>query len=99
MSYEISFRPEAEKDIEDAALWYERQRPGLGRAFLKEVSDALNTITEQPLMYPIIYRDIHRALTHKFPFGVFYQIDKKSIIVFAILHVSRNPHLWKNRTM
>jgi len=27
--YEIRLRPEAERDIEDAAVWYENQREGL----------------------------------------------------------------------
>jgi mRNA-degrading endonuclease RelE of RelBE toxin-antitoxin system len=34
MNYEVRFRPEAEKDVEDAAKWYENQRPGLGKEFL-----------------------------------------------------------------
>lgn len=32
MMYEIRFRPEAENDIEDASVWYESQRQGLGQA-------------------------------------------------------------------
>jgi len=99
MTYEVRFRSEAEKDIEDAVIWHEKQRPGLGKALLNEVSIALNNIAEQPLMYPIVHRNIHRALIHKFPFGIFYKIDKNLIIIFAIMHVSRNPRRWKKRTM
>ncbi len=37
MIYEIRFQYEAENDIEDAALWYENQRQGLGKDFLDAV--------------------------------------------------------------
>jgi hypothetical protein len=33
----IIVRPRAEADITDAVVWYERQRPDLGREFLGEV--------------------------------------------------------------
>ena len=45
MSYEIHFRPEAESDIEDAAVWYEKQREGLGYDFLEEVLATCETIS------------------------------------------------------
>ena len=34
---ELRVRPEAELDIFEAALWYERERDGLGAAFLQRV--------------------------------------------------------------
>lgn len=33
----VLFHSAARREVEDAALWYERQRPGLGSAFLAEV--------------------------------------------------------------
>jgi len=37
VSYQTRVRIEAERDIEEAALWYQRQREDLGQAFLDEV--------------------------------------------------------------
>lgn len=99
MNYEVRFRPEAEKDVEDAAKWYENQRPGLGKEFLDKVSSTLENLARQPSMYPIVHRNIRRALTHKFPFGIFYIIEENLIIIIAVMHVSRNPRLWKQRTL
>ena len=36
MSLRVYFRPEAETDIEEAAIWYEKQRPGLGGEILED---------------------------------------------------------------
>ena len=41
MIYKVRIRPEAEKDLEEAAIWYESQREGLGDLFLDEVSSKI----------------------------------------------------------
>jgi toxin ParE1/3/4 len=97
MIYEIRFRPEAENDIEDAAIWYESQRQGLGQLFLDEVQNSLQAIAENPLMYPAIYRNMRRTVIHKFPFVIFYRYEEKEIIVFGVIHGSRSPKRWKTR--
>ena len=40
--------PEASAELEDAALWYERQRPGLGLEFVQAVDAALERIAQWP---------------------------------------------------
>lgn len=97
MSHRLHVRPEAEQDIEDAAIWYESQSQGLGHAFLDEVERSLQAISERPMRYPTLHRDTRRALMHRFPFGVFYRMDAKRIVVVAVMHGSRDPQRWKQR--
>jgi hypothetical protein len=42
----------AQRDIEEAARWYESQQFGLGDAFLDEFLAASSRISEAPLAYP-----------------------------------------------
>ena len=98
MSYEIRLREEAEHDLSEASTWYQQQQPGLGHEFLDEVLSTLQSIQGRPLSYPVIYRETRRAFTGRFPFGVFYQIQSDTIVVFAILHASRSPYRWRQRT-
>ena len=56
MSLRVYIRPEAETDIEEAAIWYEKQRPGLGDEFLDELRSIFNTISETPAIYPVVHR-------------------------------------------
>ena len=98
MSYEIHFRPEAESDIEDAAVWYEKQREGLGYDFLDEVLTTCETISENPILYPVIHRHTRRAVIHRFPFGIYYRIEEEIIVVVAVMHGSRHPKHWQKRT-
>lgn len=97
MSYKVLFRPEAESDLLDSFMWYEKSLSGLGKKFLDQVDLTISSIVQNPQKYPIIYKNIRRALTQKFPLGIHYIIEENKIIVLAIFHFSRNPKNWKSR--
>jgi plasmid stabilization system protein ParE len=59
---------------------------------------AFNRISEQPALYPVVHRGTRRALTRRFPFAVYYLWQAEVIIVVAVMHGSRNPRRWKQRT-
>ncbi len=98
MTLSVHLRPEAEQDIEEAASWYENQSNGLGNKFLDEIVATLDRLALLPSLYPIIHRNTQRALTHRFPFGIYYRVENEQIVVFAVMHGSRNPARWKKRT-
>ncbi len=98
MTRQLRVRPQAEQDLQEATNWYEQQRPGLGSEFLDEVLRTFNKISEQPALYPVLYRNTHRALTQRFPFGVYYLWQGDVIVVVAIMHGSRSPRRWRQRT-
>jgi len=91
-------REEAERDIEEAASWYEQQREGLGYEFLDEVSAAFDAVAERPGMYPVVHRGVRRTLIGRFPFGVFYRVAGETAVVLAVMHARRSPQHWKRRT-
>jgi plasmid stabilization system protein ParE len=66
----IVIRPAAAADIDEAFLWYERRRPGLGDEFLAALQAALEGIAAQPTLHAVIHRDTRRALLIRFPYGV-----------------------------
>src|SRR5690349_8946961 len=93
----LEIRPRAEREIQEAAQWYQHQSPGLGPAFLEVVEHALDRIAENPLQFPIVYRDARRALLRQFPYGVFFRIRPSAIRILAIVHLSRDPAIWQRR--
>jgi plasmid stabilization system protein ParE len=97
VTYEVRLRPEAEEDLADASAWYEEQRQGLGHEFLDEVLTMISSIAEAPLVYPDIYRNTRRAIINRFPFSVYFRVERATIVVVAIMHGSRNPRRWKSR--
>jgi len=98
MTFTIRLRAEAENDVQEAAVWYESQRLRLGHDFLDAVEASFNRISENPLQFPVLHRGTRRALLSRFPFGVFFRVNGQTIIVLAVLHASRNPSRWRDRT-
>ena len=90
-------RPEAEADLANARDWYERQRAGLGAEFLLCVEEVLEHIGRTPEMYRVVYHDVRRALTRRFPCAVYYHIAGVDVVVSGILHMRRDPREWQSR--
>jgi hypothetical protein len=52
MAFTFILRPEAEQDLDESILWYERRQQGLGARFLNEVNQLLSQIAGTPLQFP-----------------------------------------------
>jgi plasmid stabilization system protein ParE len=95
MSYTLILRQEAERDLVEAYKWYEEKVPGLGSDFLAVIERALESIQENPARFPVIYRNVRRALMRRFPYGIFYFLEGERIIVLGVMHTARNPAKWR----
>jgi plasmid stabilization system protein ParE len=98
MTFAVRLRAEAESDLQTAAVWYESQRSHLGHEILDAAEELFTRISDNPLQFPVLYRNIRRTLLSRFPFGVFFRVQDQTVVVFAVMHASRNPNRWRNRT-
>jgi plasmid stabilization system protein ParE len=98
VTIQVNVRRAAQRDIDEAARWYESQQSGLGDAFLDEFQAASSRISEAPLAYPEVGRSTRRALLQRFPFGIYYRLTDDSAVVLAVMHGSRDPQRWKQRS-
>jgi len=98
MISQLILRPRAEADLAEAYAWYEERRAGLGQSLLLSVEAALASIQENPLLFPVVHRNVRRALIRRFPFGVYYLVDRETVVVVAIFHASRDPKGWRARS-
>lgn len=89
----------SQKDLDDAYQWYEEQNRGLGQEFIRCVDAKLSEISCAPLHHQIVFKEnVHRALTNRFPYPIYFVNDEDTITFFAILHQRKNPADWKSRT-
>ena len=91
------FTSEAQTDVEEAFAWYEAQRPGLGETFRRAVDLALESIEAHPEAYAILHRQTRRVLLPRFPYGLYYRVLDRNIVVVACLHGKRHPRTWRSR--
>jgi toxin ParE1/3/4 len=94
---DIVFGPEARLELEEAFKWYEDKRAGLGKALLLVVDAAIEQVRRSPEIGQVVYRNVRRILTRRFPYGVFYVVEERRIYVVAVFHGSRNPLVILNR--
>ena len=95
--YKLIIKAFAELDATEAANWYNDKREGLGNEFLLVLDAKINAIRRNPSHFQVVYKNIQRALTERFPYGIFYVVEGETIYVLAIQHTSRNPKIWKKR--
>lgn len=98
MNLEVVFSSDSESEVRDAYIWYEYRRPGLGADFLLCIDDVLDKIKRSPEQFPIVHREIRRALIRRFPYGIFYLLEEETTVVVAVFHGSRDPNDWRLRT-
>jgi plasmid stabilization system protein ParE len=87
----------ADADIEAAFGWYESEQPGLGIEFLDEVRAAYKQILDGPFKYQKLRSGIKRALTRRFPYGIYFSVEDDLIVVIAVLDTARDPAEWQFR--
>jgi len=94
MSLPVVYRRQVGRDLAAGFGYYEGQANGLGERFLTAVGSAFDAIERYPQMFAQVHGEVRRALLSQFPYGVFYRVDSKRVVVLAVLHTARDPSLW-----
>lgn len=95
--YILVVKPSAEKDAIDAANWYNEKVGGLGNEFLLALDAQMNAIQRSPNHFQKVHKNIRRALTERFPYGIFFIVEDATIYILAIQHTSRYPGIWQKQ--
>lgn len=66
----VTFNELAERELNDAAQYYEHEQPGLGAAFIAEVRRCTDSLSERPESGPIVLGAIRRRLCQRFQYGL-----------------------------
>ena len=86
----IRLLPEAERDLEIGADFYESQKAGLGIYF----NDCLTSDIESLKLYAGMhekYRGFYRSLSKRFPFSNYYTLDEDCVEIYAVLDARQDP--------
>ncbi len=97
MTLAVVFRLAARREFDEAALWYETRRSGLGVQFVSEIEHAIYLAVENPERFPIMHRDIRCVRARRFPYSVFFRTESRRIVVLSVFHARRDPGVWRQR--
>src|SRR5213593_759886 len=91
-------RPEfhrlADRDLNEAAQYYDLEKPGLGSSFLREVDRCLRAIEKHPEAGLILLGSVRRRLLRRFPYALLYTVKPDSIRILAVMNLKRRPAYW-----
>ncbi len=68
----------------------------LGIIFKEYVRNHLEMLSQNPLAFPKVSKNIRKFTLSKFPFKIYYSILENRIIIVSIRHQSRKPTNWDN---
>ena len=99
MSYRLVVRPEVDADLIEAEAWYEQQKVGLGREFLRAARDTMDSLSANPLIYQVRYRrkQVRWAYLHRFPYRIVFRVIHNTVVIYAVVHAARHERQWKPR--
>ncbi len=93
---QIIYSTEAIQELQDAYVYYEDRKAGLGVKFLRAFDDEVQSIANHPESRQIVKDDLRKGVIRKFGYVLIYEYIKKvdSIYIFAIIHASRNTEYY-----
>jgi len=97
MKKRASFHELAEFELNDAIVYFENEREGLGLRFLSAVQDAVTHIQQHPHASPVILQDIRCKVLRRFPYNIIFSIKPDRIRILALASQKRRPFYWQGR--
>jgi plasmid stabilization system protein ParE len=93
---DFRFTSSALAEVKEATLHYEEKENGLGVIFLDEVDATVARILTNPHAWHPLSPRTRRCRTHRFPFGLIYQIRPGEILIVSVMDLRRDPTRWKH---
>jgi len=91
------FLSPAQSDMAAAMEYYDRAAAGLGLEFLNEVERTIGRIQLNPEAWTKASAHCRRCRTRRFPYGVFYSIERDVVVISAVMDLRRHPASWRTR--
>ena len=94
---QYQLHPEAWLELEAADEWFLSRSVDASIAFLSDVDEGFERISEAPQRWPEYLHGTRRLVLQRFPFSVIYLSDSDLVTIIAVAHSKRKPEYWKHR--
>ena len=89
--------PEADEELEAAALWYDKRESGLEDDFIDDFELALSRILQAPQPARFIQGENRKLNFNRFPYAVIYESQPDILYVKTVMPLHRRPFYWRHR--
>ena len=91
MEVEIIILQGAEADLIENMMLLESRTEGAGLVFTNAIDEGLSQLKGHPESAPVKHPPFRRLLLASLPFGIFYEVAGRRVIIHAILDLRQNP--------
>jgi plasmid stabilization system protein ParE len=92
----IEILDDALDDLADGYQFYEEQEPEIGNYFLASLYSDIEALRLYAGIHRVVY-GLHRSLSKRFPFAIYYDLQDDRVRVFAVLDGRRDPAAIRKR--
>ena len=87
----------ADLDVQTAFERYEDYQEGRGAVFLRHLETAFEQLRRFPESGTRFHRSYRRLLVPRFPYGIFYTVEARGIVVTGVIDTRRDPEAIRQR--
>jgi len=87
----VEISADAILDLEEGYDFYEEQEFGAGDYFLSQIKAEINGFKVNGGDHKLVFKDLHRSISKKFPYSVFYTYQADTVLVVAVVDNRRDP--------
>jgi plasmid stabilization system protein ParE len=88
---ELVFLLSADLDIQRAHDFYEDCQEGRGTVFMGHLNECFGQLRAFPESGPRVHGNYRRLLVPGFPYGIFYTVEPRGIVINGVMDVRQDP--------
>jgi plasmid stabilization system protein ParE len=93
---QIRITADALDDLNGGFRFYEAQEPELGDYFLSQLRADIDGLKVTAGIHRQPYRNLHRLLSRRFPYAIYYEFEADTALVIAVVDCRRDPNWIKD---
>jgi plasmid stabilization system protein ParE len=87
----IQVSSDALDDLHQGFQFYDAQEPGLGDYFSSQLRADIEGLKVTAGIHRQAYLHLHRLLSRKFPYAIYYEFHGDQVLVVAVVDCRRDP--------
>lgn len=87
----------ARDDLIEGYFFYEERERGLGDYFLSCLYSDIEALRIYGGVHPIVHEKLHRSLSKRFPYALYYSREDDGVTIRAVLDCRRKPSWIRKR--
>jgi plasmid stabilization system protein ParE len=93
----VWLHPEAQEELNETVLYYERKAQGLGLSFINEFEEVINRVKLLPESGNQVSEGIRQTFFERFEHSLIYFEFNGDLEILAVAHMKRQPKYWMSR--